>query len=161
MQIIFLHKQTCDATKDFIPCEARENSLGSPTARTKRHMLVKSVTLLRQIEVGSLMEREGRKPAKNPASPSRVTAAEEKSDLTQITQCDVGILFFALRPSLAMDPAMAAAAQSDQILVSIVSSQASWSRVVDFKKFGCTALLTSPAIPLEHPMAKIPIGFWV
>ena len=57
-----------------------------------------------------------------------------------------------------MDFSMAPTAKGDQIFFHIASQKASRLNVVDLEIFGTTASLASPAIALEHLLAKRVIG---
>jgi len=60
-----------------------------------------------------------------------------------------------------MDFSMAPTAKGDQIFFHIASQKASRLNVVDLEIFGTTASLASPAIALEHLLAKRVIGIRV
>jgi len=60
-----------------------------------------------------------------------------------------------------MDLPMAGNAKSDEILVHIASQKTPRLNMMDLEIFGRSASLASPAIPLEHPLAKAPIGVGV
>ena len=60
-----------------------------------------------------------------------------------------------------MDLPMAGIAKSDEVFFHIASQQASWLLMMDLKILGRPAPLASPAIALEHllakPLIRIPI----
>ena len=57
-----------------------------------------------------------------------------------------------------MDFSMAYAAKGDEIFFHIASQMAARLHVMDLEIFGTSASLASPAIALEHLLAKRPIG---
>ncbi len=56
---------------------------------------------------------------------------------------------------------MAPGTQSNQIFLGIISKAAALIEVVDVKIRHQAAVLAAPAIPLQHLLAQLTIGFWV
>jgi hypothetical protein len=57
-----------------------------------------------------------------------------------------------------VDCLVACVAQSDQVLLRVVSTPAPELAVVDLQIPACSALLTSPLVSLQHAAAQRPIG---
>jgi hypothetical protein len=60
-----------------------------------------------------------------------------------------------------MDATVAIGTERDQILFDVVTQLASRAHVVDLKTIRATAVLASPAIPLQHIATKFAIGIRV
>ncbi len=56
---------------------------------------------------------------------------------------------------------MAPGTQSNQILLGIISQAAALTDMVDLKIGRSAAVLAAPAVPLQHLLAQLTIGFWV
>ncbi len=56
---------------------------------------------------------------------------------------------------------MTPGAEGDEVLLGVVSQSASWLNVVDLEVGRTAAVLAAPAIPLQHLLAQLTIGFWV
>lgn len=54
---------------------------------------------------------------------------------------------------------VASSAERDEIPVGIVAQLAARGEMVDLKIVGCSAVLTSPAVALEHLPAQLMISF--
>lgn len=52
-------------------------------------------------------------------------------------------------------------AEGDEVLLGVVSESASWMDVVNLKIGHPAAGLAAPAVPLQHLLAQLAIGFWV
>ena len=60
-----------------------------------------------------------------------------------------------------MDATVAISTERDQIFVCVVTQQASRAHVVDLETIGTAAVLTSPAITLQHFGVEFTITIWV
>jgi small basic protein len=60
-----------------------------------------------------------------------------------------------------MKLAMASCAKSNQIFGSIIAKRAARTNMVYLKAFRGSAVLTSPAISLQHMGTKLPVGIQV
>ncbi len=54
-----------------------------------------------------------------------------------------------------------AGAEGDEVWLGIVTQTASWLNVVNLKVGRPAAGLAAPAVPLQHLLAQLTIGFWV
>ncbi len=52
-------------------------------------------------------------------------------------------------------------AECDEVLLGVVSESASWVDVVDLEVGTTPAGLAAPAVPFQHLLAQLAIGFWV
>jgi len=60
-----------------------------------------------------------------------------------------------------MDVTVAISAERDQIVVCVVTQQASRVHVVDLKTIGTAAIPASPAVTLQHFGAEFAIRIWI
>jgi hypothetical protein len=60
-----------------------------------------------------------------------------------------------------MKLAMAVSAHGNQVVANIVTQQAARVNVVDVESIGASAILASPAVPLQHIVTKLEVGIRV
>ena len=60
-----------------------------------------------------------------------------------------------------MDLVVAGGAEGDEVLLGVVAQSAPREDVVNLEVGAAAAVLAAPAVPLQHLLAQLTIGFWV